>query len=117
MLVFIKYLYIFVQVFVQFCKNSLLKLISIKLDVTYTDKQHYLIIKNGERAKKYQSELGESFDIEEGVILKTEFGKDFFKICCEWFLTFHLIHKSYYVQLHSMAFLYIQLEIHKMLSY
>lgn len=60
-----------------------LKLISIKLDVTYTDKQHYLIIQNGERAKKYQSELGESFDIEEGVILKTEFGKDFFKICCE----------------------------------
>ena len=60
-----------------------LKLISIKMDMAYMNKDNYIVIKTGKHATKYKYELGESFDIEEGIISQTEFGKDFFNICCK----------------------------------
>lgn len=60
-----------------------LKLINIQMDRSYTYKDNYLSIKNGIRVKKYKEELGEEFNMKEGVISKTELGKDFYNVCCK----------------------------------
>jgi len=59
-----------------------LKLIDISFEQSYTDDRNYLALKNGKTIVKYSEEYGESLEITEGVIKKTEFGKDFYNVCC-----------------------------------
>lgn len=60
-----------------------LKLIDISFEQSYTCKSNYSPIENGRVIKKYRSKCGESLEIGEGIIKKTEFGKDFYSACCE----------------------------------
>ena len=60
-----------------------LKLINIQMDRSYTHTDNYLPIKNGHRVQKYKQELREKFNLTDGVISKTELGKDFFNVCCK----------------------------------
>lgn len=59
-----------------------LKLIEIIDDEFYVDENIYFPIKNGSQIMKYKSEFLDNLDISKGMIKKTEFGKDFFDVCC-----------------------------------
>lgn len=60
-----------------------LKLIDIRLDENYVNKNNYLSIENSELLAKYKKEYTDTLEIQEGVIVQTEFGLDFFKTCCK----------------------------------
>ena len=60
-----------------------LKLIEIYNDQYYTDKRIYYSIENGKEIQKYRSEFLDKLDITNGMIKKTEFGKDFYDVCCK----------------------------------
>ena len=60
-----------------------LKLIEIYDDQYYTDKRIYYSIENGKEIQKYRSEFLDKLDITNGMIKKTEFGKDFYDVCCK----------------------------------
>lgn len=60
-----------------------LKLIEIYDDQYYTDKRIYHSIENDKEIQKYRSEFLDKLDITNGMIKKTEFGKDFYDVCCK----------------------------------
>lgn len=60
-----------------------LKLIEIIDDQYYTDDKIYLLIENGRIIRKYRHEYLDKLDVTKGMIKKTEFGKDFFDVCCK----------------------------------
>lgn len=60
-----------------------LKLIEIIDDEYYIDDKIYLPIENGKNIIKYKNEFLDKLDITKGMIKKTEFGKDFFDVCCK----------------------------------
>ena len=60
-----------------------LKLIEITYEKQYTNKENYLTIENGKKYILLKSLLEDNFKKEEGIIEKTEYGKDFYKICCK----------------------------------
>ena len=59
-----------------------LKLISIPYGVYYVNDSNYSGIENGERITKYKNEYLDKLEIEKGMINKTEYGMDFFIVCC-----------------------------------
>lgn len=67
------------------CLDNLerLKLIKIPADEFYIDNNIYSPIDDGETIIKYRDEFLDELDITKGVIRKTEFGKDFFDVCCK----------------------------------
>ena len=60
-----------------------LKLIKILDDQYYVDDEIYDSIANGNRIIKYKSEFLDKLDITKGMIKQTEFGRDFFDVCCK----------------------------------
>jgi hypothetical protein len=60
-----------------------LKLIEIIDDEYYIDDKIYLPIENGKNIIKYKNKFLNKLDITKGMIKKTEFGKDFFDVCCK----------------------------------
>lgn len=60
-----------------------LKLINISFEKFYNNKQNYFTLENGQTIQKYKNEYKEDLDISKGVIEKTEFGKDFYNVCCK----------------------------------
>lgn len=60
-----------------------LKMIDISFEESYTDDKNYSKLKDGEMIAKYREKYGESLEITKGVIKKTEFGKDFYNVCCK----------------------------------
>lgn len=60
-----------------------LKLIEIYDDQYYIDEKIYNPIENGKEIMKYKAEFLDKLDITKGMIKKTEFGKDFFDVCCK----------------------------------
>ena len=60
-----------------------LKLIKILDDQYYVDDEIYDSIANGNRIIKYKSEFLDKLDIKKGMIKQTEFGRDFFDVCCK----------------------------------
>ena len=60
-----------------------LKLIEIIDDEYYIDDKIYLPIENGKNIIKYKNKFLNKLDITKGMIKQTEFGKDFFDVCCK----------------------------------
>ena len=60
-----------------------LKLIEISYENQYTYKDNYLSIDNGTKCIRYKEILKDVFERQEGVIEKTAYGLDFYKICCK----------------------------------
>lgn len=60
-----------------------LKLIEIFDDIYYTEEIIYQPIEKGKEITKYRTEFLDNLDITKGIIKKTEFGKDFFDVCCK----------------------------------
>lgn len=60
-----------------------LKLIKILDDQYFVDEKIYSSIENGKGIKKYKSEFSDKLCIDKGMIKKTEFGRDFFDVCCK----------------------------------
>lgn len=60
-----------------------LKLIEIDDDQYYIDEKIYNPIESGKEIMKYKAKFLDKLDITKGMIKKTEFGKDFFDVCCK----------------------------------
>ena len=60
-----------------------LKLIEIDDDQYYIDEKIYNPIESGKEIMKYKAKFLDKLDITKGMIKKTEFGKDFFYVCCK----------------------------------
>lgn len=60
-----------------------LKLINIIDDKYYVADQVYQPIENGAQIIKYKAEFLDSLDVTKGMIKKTEFGNDFYNVCCK----------------------------------
>lgn len=60
-----------------------LKLIEIYKDEYFTDNTCYLPIENGKEIQKYKFEFLDKLEITKGYIKKTEYGKDFYNVCCK----------------------------------
>lgn len=60
-----------------------LKLIEISYENQYIHKDNYLSIDNGIKCIRYKEILKDEFEKQEGIIEKTAFGLDFYKICCK----------------------------------
>jgi len=60
-----------------------LKLINISFEKFYKNEQSYYKLENGESIQKYKNEYKENLEINKGIIEQTEFGKDFYSVCCK----------------------------------
>ena len=60
-----------------------LKLIDIIDDEFFVDESLYIPINNGTIMQLYKNKYSDSLEITKGMIRRTEFGKDFYDVCCK----------------------------------
>lgn len=60
-----------------------LELIKISMVEYYSDKSYYESIENGNLVLEYKKEYEDDLDLAYGLIKKTQFGKNFYDVCCK----------------------------------